>query len=76
MFLFCYRYFELAAWLSSKESQLRLLRNRANDPSRLSEVKSTIEVGQKNQDVRMWVYTILHQNSFVSFFHSLTESKE
>ncbi|KTF86542.1 hypothetical protein cypCar_00031801, partial [Cyprinus carpio] len=34
---------ELSAWVTSKESQLRLLRNRAGDPSKFGEVKSTIE---------------------------------
>ncbi|KAJ8275253.1 hypothetical protein COCON_G00098780 [Conger conger] len=37
------RFSELSAWLSSKESQLRLLRNRASDPSKYGQVKSTIE---------------------------------
>ncbi|RXM34941.1 Nesprin-1 [Acipenser ruthenus] len=37
------RFSELAAWLSAKESQLRLLKNRANDPSKYGQVKSTIE---------------------------------
>uniref|UniRef100_A0A8C7ULC6 Spectrin repeat containing, nuclear envelope 1b n=1 Tax=Oncorhynchus mykiss TaxID=8022 RepID=A0A8C7ULC6_ONCMY len=38
------RFSELSAWLSSKESQLRLLRNRANDPSKHGQVKATITV--------------------------------
>uniref|UniRef100_A0A8C7CRJ2 Spectrin repeat containing, nuclear envelope 1b n=1 Tax=Oncorhynchus kisutch TaxID=8019 RepID=A0A8C7CRJ2_ONCKI len=38
------RFSELSAWLSSKDSQLRLLRKRANDPSKYGQVKSTITV--------------------------------
>ncbi|RXM34120.1 Nesprin-1 [Acipenser ruthenus] len=37
------KFSELAAWLSAKESQLSLLKNRANDPSKYGQVKSTIE---------------------------------
>ncbi|RXN33841.1 nesprin-1 isoform X3 [Labeo rohita] len=37
------RFSELSAWVTSKESQLRLLRNRAGDPSKFGQVKSTIE---------------------------------
>ncbi|KAF1374585.1 hypothetical protein PFLUV_G00230620 [Perca fluviatilis] len=36
------RYAELSCWLISKESQLRLLRNRANDPRKYGQVKATI----------------------------------
>ncbi|XP_041828569.1 nesprin-1-like [Melanotaenia boesemani] len=36
------RYAELSCWLISKESQLRLLRNRANDPRKYSQVKTAI----------------------------------
>nr|XP_057913481.1 nesprin-1 isoform X6 [Doryrhamphus excisus] len=36
------RYAELSCWLISKESQLRLLRNRAGDPRKYSQVKTTI----------------------------------
>ncbi|XP_037550764.1 nesprin-1 [Nematolebias whitei] len=36
------RYAELSCWLISKESQLRLLRNRASDPRKYGQVKSTI----------------------------------
>uniref|UniRef100_A0A3Q0QYZ0 Calponin-homology (CH) domain-containing protein n=1 Tax=Amphilophus citrinellus TaxID=61819 RepID=A0A3Q0QYZ0_AMPCI len=38
------RYAELSCWLISKESQLRLLRNRANDPNKYGQVKATIMV--------------------------------
>uniref|UniRef100_A0A3Q3KI06 Calponin-homology (CH) domain-containing protein n=1 Tax=Monopterus albus TaxID=43700 RepID=A0A3Q3KI06_MONAL len=38
------RYAELSCWLISKESQLRLLRNRASDPRKYSQVKTTITV--------------------------------
>uniref|UniRef100_A0A3P8TBD4 Calponin-homology (CH) domain-containing protein n=1 Tax=Amphiprion percula TaxID=161767 RepID=A0A3P8TBD4_AMPPE len=38
------RYAELSCWLISKESQLRLLRNRANDPRKYGQVKATIMV--------------------------------
>lgn len=40
----CNRYAELSCWLISKESQLRLLRNRANDPRKYGQVKTTITV--------------------------------
>ena len=40
------RYAELSCWLISKESQLRLLRSRANDPSKYGQVKATITVRQ------------------------------
>ncbi|MED6243845.1 hypothetical protein ATANTOWER_028273 [Ataeniobius toweri] len=36
------RYAELSCWLISKESQLRLLRNRASDPRKYNQVKATI----------------------------------
>uniref|UniRef100_A0A3B3D5A7 Nesprin-1 spectrin repeats region domain-containing protein n=1 Tax=Oryzias melastigma TaxID=30732 RepID=A0A3B3D5A7_ORYME len=36
------RYAELSCWLISKESQLRLLRNRASDPKKYSQVKTAI----------------------------------
>uniref|UniRef100_A0AAV2JAL2 Calponin-homology (CH) domain-containing protein n=1 Tax=Knipowitschia caucasica TaxID=637954 RepID=A0AAV2JAL2_KNICA len=36
------RYAELSCWLISKESQLRLLRTRANDPRKYSQVKASI----------------------------------
>uniref|UniRef100_A0A3B1IR95 Calponin-homology (CH) domain-containing protein n=1 Tax=Astyanax mexicanus TaxID=7994 RepID=A0A3B1IR95_ASTMX len=42
------RFSELSAWLTSKESQLRLLRNRASDPSKFNQVKSTIELQEGN----------------------------
>ncbi|KAK6304736.1 hypothetical protein J4Q44_G00253220 [Coregonus suidteri] len=45
------RFSELSAWLSSKESQLRLLRNRANDPSKHGQVKATIT--ELRNDVEM-----------------------
>uniref|UniRef100_A0A3Q4H2T0 Calponin-homology (CH) domain-containing protein n=1 Tax=Neolamprologus brichardi TaxID=32507 RepID=A0A3Q4H2T0_NEOBR len=38
------RYAELSCWLISKESQLRMLRNRANDPNKYGTVKATITV--------------------------------
>uniref|UniRef100_A0A3P9C6C0 Calponin-homology (CH) domain-containing protein n=1 Tax=Maylandia zebra TaxID=106582 RepID=A0A3P9C6C0_9CICH len=38
------RYAELSCWLISKESQLRMLRNRANDPNKYGTVKATIMV--------------------------------
>lgn len=44
MYLFFYRFSELSSWLSSKESQLRLLRNRVKDPIKYGQVKSNIEV--------------------------------
>lgn len=50
--VFACRFSELSAWVTSKESQLRLLRNRAGDPSKFGQVKSTIEVrnGQNGLD--------------------------
>lgn len=38
------RYAELSCWLISKESQLRMLRNRASDPRKYGQVKATITV--------------------------------
>ncbi|TRY83459.1 hypothetical protein DNTS_016204 [Danionella cerebrum] len=37
------RFSELSAWVTSKESQLRLLRNRAGDPSKFGQVKASVE---------------------------------
>uniref|UniRef100_A0A8C2JGH1 Calponin-homology (CH) domain-containing protein n=1 Tax=Cyprinus carpio TaxID=7962 RepID=A0A8C2JGH1_CYPCA len=53
------RFSELSAWVTSKESQLRLLRNRAGDPSKFGEVKSTIEVRNKDEGNMSWLKTRL-----------------
>uniref|UniRef100_A0A8C2F311 Calponin-homology (CH) domain-containing protein n=1 Tax=Cyprinus carpio TaxID=7962 RepID=A0A8C2F311_CYPCA len=53
-------YSELSAWVTSKESQLRLLRNRAGDPSKFGQVKSTIEVRNKDKEGNVsWLKTRL-----------------
>uniref|UniRef100_A0A672NAB1 Nesprin-1-like n=1 Tax=Sinocyclocheilus grahami TaxID=75366 RepID=A0A672NAB1_SINGR len=53
------RFSELSAWVTSKESQLRLLRNRAGDPSKFGQVKSTIEVRNKDEGNVSWLKTRL-----------------
>uniref|UniRef100_A0A673K6M2 Calponin-homology (CH) domain-containing protein n=1 Tax=Sinocyclocheilus rhinocerous TaxID=307959 RepID=A0A673K6M2_9TELE len=53
------RFSELSAWVTSKENQLRLLRNRAGDPSKFGQVKSTIEVRNKDEGNVSWLKTRL-----------------
>ncbi|KAG2468780.1 SYNE1 protein, partial [Polypterus senegalus] len=50
------RFSELSAWLSSKESQLRVLRNRANDPGKYGQVSTTIETEKKVSAVGQCVH--------------------